>query len=257
MFKLFAELIAKHLDANDELTETRTALSGEREMSELREQFIAVLGHDLRNPVASIDAGTRILLQSTLDGKSRKIIALMQGSVVRMRGLIANVMDFARARLADGLLLQTDSEQLLAPVLEQVVEEMRSIEPERTIETDFALTEPVACDRQRIAQMFSNLLGNALTHGSKTEPIQVGATTRDGDFQLWVSNAGPPISQEVLKGLFQPFFRGKVRDSQQGLGLGLFIAAEIARKHGGTLNVASDQGLTRFTFRMPLMARNS
>lgn len=252
MFKLFAELIASHLDAGQELENARTALRRERELSELREQFIAVLGHDLRNPVGSIEAGTNVLLRSDLDEKSRGVVALMRGSVFRIRGLIDNVMDFARARLGDGLELQVDLDRPLEPVLEQVVAEIRTIDPDRRIETDFSVTAPVPCDHARISQMFSNLLGNAISHGSAERPVVAGAATRDGHFELWVANSGKPIPDEVLEGLFQPFFRAKVRESREGLGLGLYIASEIARVHGGTLEARSDETETRFTFRMPL-----
>jgi len=252
MFQLFAELIAAHLDANEELSETKTALSDERRISELRDQFIAVLGHDLRNPVASINSGANLLLRADLDAKSRQIVALIQGSVVRMRGLIDNVLDFARARLGGGVALDLGAGEPLELMLEQVVAELRSVDPDRDIEARFNLSEPVVCDRPRIAQLFSNLLGNALTHGAKGTPVKVAAFTGAGQFELSVSNSGPPIPAAVLKDLFQPFFRGKV--SHQGLGLGLYIAAEIAKAHGGTLVATSDENETRFTFRMPLVA---
>ena len=131
MFKLFAELIAAHLDANEELSETKTALSDERRISELRDQFIAVLGHDLRNPVASINSGANLLLRADLDAKSRQIVALIQGSVVRMRGLIDNVLDFARARLGGGVALDLGAGEPLELMLEQVVAELRSVDPDR------------------------------------------------------------------------------------------------------------------------------
>lgn len=252
MFKLFAELIAAHLDANADLSTAQTALRDEREMSEFREQFIAVLGHDLRNPVASVEAGAKMLLRKPLDDNSRKIVTLMQGSVFRMRGLIDNVLDFARARLGDGLDLEVDEEHPMEPVLEQVVDELRTVDLDRQIQTEFKVTKKVACDHERIAQMFSNLLSNALTHGAENTPVKVGAATENGHFELWVENEGKRIPEEVLTHLFQPFVRKKVRASQQGLGLGLYIAHEIARLHGGTLNASSDEHATRFTFRMPM-----
>ena len=177
MFRLFAELIAAHLDADEQLVQAQGALQSERAMSELREQFIAVLGHDLRNPVAAIDAGANLLLRAKLDEPSRKVVALIQGSVLRMRGLIDNVLDLARARLGGGVSLRLDAETPLRPALEQVVAELRSVHPSRRIDVNFALTEPVACDHLRIAQLLSNLLGNALTYGAEGTPINVDAAT--------------------------------------------------------------------------------
>ena len=94
MFKLFAELIAAQLDAADYVAEAQQGLASERKISELRDQFIAVLGHDLRNPVAAVGAGARMLLKTPLDPKATHIVGLIQGSVIRMGSLIDNVMDF-------------------------------------------------------------------------------------------------------------------------------------------------------------------
>jgi phosphoserine phosphatase RsbU/P len=103
-----------------------------------------------------------------------------------------------------------------------------------------------------MSQIFSNLLGNAVAHGSTNRPIKVHAATQNHEFELSVVNAGEPIPDAALKQLFQPFYRGAVRPSQQGLGLGLFIASEIARAHGGALTADSLPKETRFTFRMPI-----
>jgi signal transduction histidine kinase len=250
MFKLFAELIAFHLDASERLAWSEASLLGERKTSELREQFIAVLGHDLRNPLASIDAGTRLLQKTPLNEKALTILEMMQASVVRMSGLINNVMDFARGRLGGGLNLDRRNEAL-GPVLDQVVAEFRMSQPDRAIETEFSLAEPVNCDRSRIAQLASNLIGNALLYGRAGAPVRVQAAIRDRAFMLSVSNSGEPISPVALKRLFLPFSRGDVLPNQQGLGLGLYIASEIARAHGGAIEVTSTAEETRFTFRMP------
>ena len=251
MFKLFSELIATHLEAADRLAVTEARLLSERETSELREQFIAVLGHDLRNPLASIAAGARMLTKEDQKEAASEILGLMQKSVARMSALIDNVLDFARGRLGSGITLKR-SPQSLEPVLNQVIAELRAGSPGRKIETTFDLTRAVDCDGGRIAQLFSNLLGNAVTHGAAERPIRVHATTQDGKFELSVANAGEPIPSEAMERLFQPFYRLAEQGSQQGLGLGLYIASEIARAHGGRIDVTSSPAETRFTFRMPL-----
>ena len=247
MFKLFAELIATHLDAARRVAVSEARLLGERETSELREQFIAVLGHDLRNPLASIAAGTNLLARGGRD--PAPILALMQQSTARMSALIDNVLDFARGRLGGGIAL-TRVAQPLQPVLDHVIAELRASFPGSGIETNFDLTQAVNCDGGRIAQLFSNLLGNALIHGTADSPIRVDAGTRAGRFELSVANAGQPIRPEAINRLFQPFYRAS--DARQGLGLGLYIASEIARAHGGELEVESSAQETRFTFRMPV-----
>lgn len=252
MFKLFAELIATQFDASEQLASRDADLLGERAASELREQFIAVLGHDLRNPLASIDAGARMLLRKgKWNDDAMEILNLMQGSVLRMSGLISNVLDFARGRLGGGIVIERNSGEPLEPVLRQVVGELHASWPERAIETSFDLADPVDCDRGRIAQLFSNLLANALSYGAHDQPIRIVARTEINLFEMSISNAGDPISPAALQRMFQPFARGAVKPNQQGLGLGLYIASEIAGAHGGTLTVTSTDAETSFTFKMP------
>ncbi|SHG85006.1 PAS/PAC sensor signal transduction histidine kinase [Bradyrhizobium erythrophlei] len=244
------------LDARDQSRSseaaTRAILEDERRTSELREQFIAVLGHDLRNPLASISAGARILLRQAKGETETQVLQMMQTTVMRMSGLIDNVLDFARGRLGGGITLSRDANRPLRPVLQHVVDELRTAMPDRVIESDLEIADPVNCDRSRIGQMVSNLLGNALTHGSPDQPVKMVASTDNGMFVLWIANAGEPIPDAAMVNLFQPFFRGTVRASLQGLGLGLHIASEIAKAHEGVLTVTSTAEETRFTFRMPL-----
>ena len=255
MFEMFAEVIGFHLSAIDRFTASEANLLDERRVSALREQFIAVLGHDLRNPLAAIDGGMHLLLRTSLDEKATAVVRMIQGSVGRMAGLIDNVMDFAHGRLGGGLTLERDADEPMEPVLRQVVAELQTNAPDRAIEARFALTAPVDCDRRRVAQLASNLLGNALAHGAPGAPVRIGATTANGWFELSVANRGDPIPPVVMDNIFQPFTRGTLRRSLQGLGLGLYIAHEIATAHGGTLQVESSPAETRFTFRMPLPPR--
>lgn len=226
-------------------------LQDEQATSQLREQFIAVLGHDLRNPLASIVGAARLLRREVQSEKAVRVIALMETSVDRMAGLIDNVMDFARGRLGSGIDLHR-SVGPLEPVLRQVVEELEASQPSRVIVCQLALADPISFDASRIGQLVSNLLANALTHGDPRQPVTLRAFVADGVLTLWVANAGAPIPPAAMAKLFQPFFRGEARPSQQGLGLGLHIAAEIARAHGGALDVVSDAAETRFTLRMPI-----
>jgi phosphoserine phosphatase RsbU/P len=239
------ELLAAREAAN-------TSLASERETSELREQFIAVLGHDLRNPLASISAGARILGRDAQTEKQHQVVAMLQTTVTRMAELIDNVLDFARGRLGGGITLDRDARRPLEPVLHQVIDELRLSSPGRQIEAEYAIDSPVDCDRTRIGQLASNLVGNALTHGASNQPVRVRAQTEDGLFKLSVANGGEPIPEAAIDKLFEPFFRGEVRASRQGLGLGLHIAAQIAKAHDGVLTVTSTSEETRFTFVMPL-----
>jgi signal transduction histidine kinase len=251
MFKLFADLIAFHLDSIEQLANSEARLSAERENAELREQFIAVLGHDLRNPLASLDAGTRILLREGLSEKGRGVAAMMQSSALRMAGLIENVMDFARGRLGGGVRIEPKTAPL-EPLLAQVVAELQTAWPNRIIETDFSLPPAVNCDHDRIGQLLSNLVGNALKHGSPDGPVRVSATTTGEVFELSIRNQGAEIPPAALAKIFKPFVRGDGQHRHEGLGLGLYISSEIAKAHGGTLEAASSPEETRFTLRIPL-----
>jgi sigma-B regulation protein RsbU (phosphoserine phosphatase) len=241
--KRVAEAVAAQLRSD-------SALTLQREEAKLREQFIAVLGHDLRNPLAAISAGIRLVQKSNLDERAQSIVLTMQKSVMRMASLIENVLDFARGRLGGGINL-TLSAQPLEPTLQQVVDELQSAHPESIIRTTFALTKPLLADPVRIGQLFSNLLGNALTYGTEGEPVTVVAKTEE-QFELAVCNKGSPIPLDAMERLFSPFSRGEVRPSQQGLGLGLYIASEIAKAHGGAIDVTSTPEVTCFTLRVPL-----
>jgi len=252
MFQLFADLIAFHLDANQRILDTENRLKMERTSTGLREEFIAVLGHDLRNPLASIDAGANILQRGTLDEKSRSVLQLMQSSVKRMSGLIDDVLDFARGRLGGGLVVQKSDAVALRPMIELVVEEIRLAHPERVITVDISDVS-VRCDAARIGQLLSNLLANALTHGAADGVIRVQTSVCDGQFELSVGNPGDAIPPEVSEHLFKPFVRASAKPSQQGLGLGLYIASEIAKAHDGTLTVVSSPEETRFTFALKMI----
>ena len=248
-FKLFAELIAFHLDAHRRVAASEATLAHERELSELREQFIAVLGHDLRNPLAAVTVGIDMLARRP--ERFADITVQMGQSLSRMSGLIDDVMDFARGRLGGGLPLNLDADETLEPTLVQVVQELQSTHPDSKVELSLALEEPVRCDRSRIAQLLSNLLANALTYGGSSCPVRVSASAKGGTFLLTVANRGEPIPPAAMQKLFQPFVRGAVPRSGEGLGLGLYIVAEIARAHGGQLGVTSTAAETCFTLRMP------
>jgi sigma-B regulation protein RsbU (phosphoserine phosphatase) len=243
--------------ANKKLREmnvgVQASLLDERETAKFREQFIAVLGHDLRNPLASIDSGLRLQLKTTLNERATTLATMMLQSTARMSELIDNVLDLARGRLGGGIRIVRNADQPLRPVLRQVVAELRASWPGREILEAYNLPLSIDCDRSRIAQLTSNLLANALTYGAADMPIRIEAATGNGMFELSVANSGDPIPPVILDRLFEPFERGAVKSSQHGLGLGLYIASEIARAHGGKMKATSSFEETRFTFQMPLI----
>lgn len=248
---LFSQLITKHLETERKLVESQDALLTERETSELREQFIAVLGHDLRTPLGAVLLGTELLQHEALSPKAISVVERMRRSAQRMAGLVNDVVDFTRGRMGGGIALKLRSEAALQAPLLQVVEELRGSFPQREIVIELHLEVPVYCDVQRIQQMLSNLLKNALVYGDQHHPVIVRCTSRNDLFELSVINRGPAISAATIEQLFKPFWRAQAREtSSEGLGLGLFIVSEIARSHGGELDVESTDEATRFTFRI-------
>ncbi|MGZ2434878.1 ATP-binding protein [Rhizobium redzepovicii] len=235
--------------AREALATVEGTLLDERETAALREQFIAVLGHDLRNPLAAIDGGMRAIARSPLNEQQERIVSLVAATVKRMSGLIDDIMDFARGRLGGGIPVRL-SETDLSAVLLQVVNEISGARPGRRIEADVELPLPIMCDGPKLAQLTSNLLANAVAHGSPDGPITITARSTAAAFELSVANTGEPIQADAVERLFLPFTR--VADGgKQGLGLGLYIASEIAKAHGGRLRVVSDDTRTVFTLEVP------
>lgn len=247
MFKFYAELIAFHLQSLEQLELSALQLKEERETAELREQFIAVLGHDLRNPVGAVSNIAQLMLRMPLDDRMRRLANIIQDSSYRMKELIENVLDFARGKLGEGINLEKRDDEPLQEILSQVITELNLIWPDRVIETKFDLQFPVSCDGKRIAQLFSNILSNALTHSKDGKPVTVTAISDEKEFRLSVSNCCPKIPDIIIKNLFKPFFRGNAKPGLNGLGLGLYISSEIARAHCGILQVSSTDEVTCFT----------
>lgn len=251
MVKLFAELISVQLEAEEQHGERQIALLNERQTAELREQFIAVLGHDLRSPLTSISLSADILLRTPLEPPARSTVERIRRSCGRIAKLVDDLMDFARGRLGGGIPLELREVSDLGADLRHIVSELQGAHPKRVIHASIEVDGGIHCDRSRVAQLLSNLLANALAHGALDRPVHVNAASPGGVFTLAVTNEGNPIPPETLARLFQPFARPMRGAPQAGLGLGLYIAAQIARSHGGTIEVASSATGTTFTFNMP------
>lgn len=249
---LFAELISQHLGSLQALDDSRDALLDARANSELREQFIAVLGHDLRNPLGTIITGAELMLLSLGDEKKLTILAkLVQGSGKRMAALVDDVVDLTRGRMGGGIPLNLRHETGLGATLLQIVSELRSTYPQRDIGLDCGNLGSVLCDAPRLGQLCSNLLKNALVYGDVGRPVRVTARVVDDVLELAVTNHGPAMSDDTVAHLFKPYWRAAAKSPHQGLGLGLFIVGEIARTHGGSMTVTSSEDLTTFLFRLP------
>ena len=222
-------------------------------VEEAREQFIGILGHDLRNPLASIVAGVEIL--HGLPEPFAKTVARVARSAHRIDTIIRDLLDFALGRLGGGIPVAPRPCDMRL-ICNDAVEEMKQAHPMRELRFEGVGDLRGEWDPDRIEQVLSNLVGNAVMHGE--DPITVTSHREEDRVVTSVHNQGPPIPDALIPTLFEPFTRAEqdVQDQHgkhEGLGLGLYIASEIVRAHAGTLTVSSLAGEgTTFTFALPL-----
>ncbi|MET0504115.1 MAG: HAMP domain-containing sensor histidine kinase, partial [Luteibacter sp.] len=250
---LFASLIASHLSMEARAIDAEGALRTELDTGILREQFLAVVGHDLRSPLQ----GARLIADELEDlqasERGQRLVRHLARSITRMSGLIEDIMDFARGRLGGGIPLELTLRTDLARVVDEAADEVRQGQPHCMIDCSGETTAPVRFDGKRMRQLLANLLNNAVAHGDPTEVIRVTTTQADGWVSVAVSNLGAPIPPDMVGRLFEPFVRPDSSVPRPGLGLGLYVASEIARGHNGSLTVASSADIgTTFTLRLPV-----
>jgi PAS domain S-box-containing protein len=238
------------------LAAQRAALAEKARIQEFQERFLAILGHDLRNPLASIDMGAGILRESLSDPAAIRVLDRMQSSSSRMTRMIEQILDLTRSRLAGGLEMFPEPVDLRL-TLTRIVDEMRAAFPARSVTLDCPPLHGT-WDRDRLEQVFSNLIGNAILHGDPNAPVTIRAAADAPQVQVSVHNHGAAIPPEIVTTLFNPFRRGE-RESRTsktaGLGLGLYISHEIVRAHGGTIDVQSTAAEgTTFRISMPIHA---
>ncbi len=250
--KSFAELISRQMEVDDRLVAVETDLISEQAAAKLREQYIAILGHDLRTPLSALKMGVDFLVDHASDATSQKVLARMDNSAKRMTRLISDVMDFTHGQMGKGIQLNVKPASDLKSVLVHTVSELSGLHPDREILADIIIDGTFSCDPERISQLLSNLLINAIVHGDAAQPIKVMANIEEETLTLSVSNGGTPISADVIDKLFHPFWRNENNKKTGGLGLGLFIASQIAEAHKGSLMVHSDENETVFSFKAAL-----
>ncbi|HWZ91568.1 MAG TPA: PAS domain S-box protein [Polyangiaceae bacterium] len=233
----------------------KAALAEQARIQEFQERFLAILGHDLRNPLASIEMGTTILRRQASDPTQMRILDRMGSSSRRMTRMIEQILELTRSRLAGGLKIAPEPMDL-RDTLMAIVDELRTAHPACTIVLRCP-SLPGTWDRDRLEQVFSNLIGNAIDHGEASKPVTVEARVDGQAVEVAVHNEGEPIPSDIQPTLFDPFRRGE-RDSRTaktgGLGLGLYISRELVVAHGGGIDVRSNPA-EGTTFRVTLPVR--
>jgi signal transduction histidine kinase len=207
-----------------------------------REQWIAVLSHDLRAPLHSIQATTRALSAGDLDEKQRSQVKRIDHAASRLATLVGETLDYAQVRLRDGGIAMQRRRCALRVVCEEAIEQVRAVSPERTIVLRASNNLEGLWDPVRIAQLLFHLVGNAISYACPTSTISVTLTSNVQGAEIAVHNWGGPIDEAELPFLFEPFRRGTHDGSNaHGLGLGLFVARAIAKAHGGGIRVSSSE----------------
>jgi signal transduction histidine kinase len=219
--------------------------------------FLSILGHDLRHPLEDSIMGASLIMSTTyIASKHNELATRIFNSGQRMLKLVNNLLDFTRTQLGSGLPIKVKKTDIVNLCL-GAVEELRTKYPERTIEFSAKGNREGFWDGARIAQVFSNLVGNALQHGAQTEPVTVHLDCGSDEIVARIKNKGAPIDRERMQSIFEPLVRFTEEDSighanETSLGIGLYITREIVQAHEGVIHVEASNGEgTTFTVRLP------
>jgi PAS domain S-box-containing protein len=228
----------------------------QRRAEQFQRQLLGVVGHDLRSPLMAITASAELLQAGGLGEREARSAGRILRAAHRIDGIIRALVDFTLVQVGAGIPLQRQETDLV-PVIRAVAEEAEAANPGRSVRVDAGGVLAGEWDPDRVGQVLANLVGNALQYSPEDSPVVVACSERDGEVALEVRNAGAPIPADLIPALFEPFRRGSDERTlrRKGLGLGLFIARQIAQAHGGRIEVQSAEGEgTAFTIRLPRVA---
>jgi len=246
-----AELVAR----TEALVERKQRNDLFQQNAALRERFIGILGHDLRQPLNTVTMGAQVLLSGGLRERDAAIVRRLAAATERMSRMISDMLDLTKSRLGGGIAIERKPIDLRS-ACEQVVGEIRMGHPNATISFSSSGDTTGIYDRDRIIQLVTNLVANALEHGRAEEPIEIALEGGERNVTITVANGRAPIPPEILARLFDPF-RAADMTKTKGLGLGLFIVEQIARGHDGSVSVESNDETTRFVVVLPRAKRET
>lgn len=242
------ELAQRYARAQQELADAR---SQAEDRALFAEQLVGIVSHDIRNPLSVIHMSTVLLERQGLAEGQRAVVARASRAVDRLQHLIQDLLDFTQARVGGGLRVLPAQEDVHR-VARDAVQELSAAFPARAIRHAPEGDGAAWIDAHRLTQAIGNLVANAVTHGAPDSPVTVGSRGAALGVELTVHNHGAPIPEALLPTLFQPMVQGGERRDGGGIGLGLFIVSEIARRHGGNAHVHSTpEAGTTFTLRLP------
>jgi signal transduction histidine kinase len=230
-----------------------------QELEQSKEMFLAILGHDLRNPLGAISTAASFMLElDELEEPHRTLVGRISGSSTRAIQMVGDLLDFTRSRLGGGIPI-VRTEMSLGRVLHDVIDELEAVDPRCGVQVDTRGEEQGSWDPARLGQALSNLIGNAVQHGAEGSTVTVELLGEEDQVSIRIHNRGATIPPHELDGIFNPM---KARYSASraaaergptgGLGLGLYIAEQIITAHEGHIEVeSSDASGTTFTVYLP------
>jgi PAS domain S-box-containing protein len=224
-----------------------------RREAELRDRLMAILGHDLRQPLNTISITAALLRRKggELSEASQRSLERIERSAERMNAMIRDLLDYTRARGTPEVPVSLEAADV-GEICRRAVDELQAGAGEGAIRLEVEGDCRGRVDSERLTQVISNLVGNALQYGDRSEPVVVSVRGGDEEIRLTIANKGPAIAAEALPQLFEPFRRVGRDRSPDGLGLGLYIVSEIVRAHGGGIEVrSSEEEGTTFSVRLP------
>jgi signal transduction histidine kinase len=252
------EDLTRYGEAMDQALSESASLYARR-VDDSRNLLLGVLGHDLRTPLGVVHMSASYLLRGdALDGAQSKSVARILTASERMATMVKDLLDFTQTAFGVSLPVSPAPADLGA-IAQNIVGEVKALVPECRVELRCQGELEGQWDAARIGQLLSNLLVNAAQHGDRTQPVLAEVIGEDQEVILEIHNKGKPISEQAQKTLFLPLRQaataeGERRAGSSGLGLGLYIAHEIALAHGGDVQVSSDEAGTTFRVRLPRVA---
>lgn len=229
-----------------------------QELNQSKEMFLAILGHDLRTPLGAVLTSAKFMLETqALQEPSLTLTSRIASSSERMVHMVGALLDFTRGRLGGGIPIEREPMNM-GKVVHDVVDEISAAHPSRTIQVDARGEQLGEWDCARIAQALTNLVVNALEHGSKSAPVTVETCGDEREITIAVHNSGRAITPQQLNGIFNPMKPREMTDETTAggphgnLGLGLYIADRIVNAHQGRIEVeSSEEHGTTFTVHLP------
>ncbi|EQM72427.1 PAS domain-containing sensor histidine kinase [Stutzerimonas stutzeri] len=255
--KLAEELLRQKTAAEADLRLAQAELSKAFEEAQQRasfaEQMVAIVSHDLKNPLTAIKMGADVLAHGERTPRESNVLSYMSQSANRAERLIAELLDFTLARVGRGLVVSPRAVDL-HDLVNRSVEELRVAFPKAKLVHQAIGEGSAYVDADRMHQLIGNLVGNSVTYGDLERPISITSRLDDDMAHVSVQNHGAPIAPSLMARLFEPMIRGAdAEDGVRSVGLGLFIVREIAKAHGGRVSVSSDEKSgTSFTVAIPL-----